>query len=211
MRPAANEDTDQALYDGWRSGDAKAGTRLFERYFNDLYRFFRNKTDDDIEDLVQQTFLSCLSGAPFRGDSRFRSYLLAIARNVLYVHWNNRRYESSRDVGELAVADLAPSPSAILGKRREERLILEALRSIPLDLQTALELYYWEELSGPELAAVLGIPEGTVRSRIRRGQEALDQALTRLTDDAVLLRSTSSDLDAWAKLVRDQVGARENG
>jgi RNA polymerase sigma factor (sigma-70 family) len=206
MQPRTNEEGDQGLYEAWRGGDAKAGSELFERYFDSLFRFFRNKTDEGVDDLVQEAFLSCLSGPAFRGDSSFRTYLFAIARNALYAHWNKRRKsQNESDIGEVSVADLGPSPSSVLAKRREERLILEALRNIPLDLQIALELFYWEDLSGPELATVLGIPEGTVRSRVRRAREALDETLARLTDDKVLLQSTTTDLDAWAKRVREQV------
>lgn len=212
MEPRTIEDSgDGALFEAWRGGDQKAGTQLFERYFDSLFRFFRNKTDEGVDDLVQQTFLSCLSGPAFRGDSSFRTYLFAIARNALYAHWNKRKQSKNEsDIGETSVADLGPSPSSILAKRREERLILEALRNIPLDLQIALELFYWEDLSGPELAHVLGIPEGTVRSRVRRAREALDAALARLTDDAGLLQSTTTDLDAWAKRLRERVQPPES-
>jgi RNA polymerase sigma factor (sigma-70 family) len=205
MRP------DAELFEAWRGGDARAsqgaGTELFERWFDALYRFFRNKVDDGVEDLVQETFLACLRGPPFRGEASFRTYLFTIARHQLYAHWSKRgRARADADIGSLSIADLGPSPGSIVAQRREERLLLEALRAIPLELQMAIELYYWEEMSGPELAEVLGIPEGTVRSRVRRAREALDEALARLTDDRVLLASTTTDLDAWAQRVRDRLG-----
>ncbi|MFO0567323.1 MAG: RNA polymerase sigma factor [Polyangiaceae bacterium] len=197
------ESVDRTLFEAWRAGDTQAGTQLFERHFDALFRFFRHKTDEGAEDLVQQTFLSVLGGPAFRAESSFRSYLFAVARNTLYAHWKRRRKsENETDIAGACVADLDPSPSAVLAKRREERLILEGLRRIPLELQIALELYYFEELSGPELASVLGVPEGTVRSRLRRAREALDRAIAKLTDDRVLLESTTTDLDSWAERVR---------
>ena len=63
--------------------------------------------------------------------------------------------------------------SAEAAQHEEQRLLLEALRRIPLDLQIAIELHYWEGMSGPDLAQVLDIPEGTVRSRLRRAREPL--------------------------------------
>ncbi|MFO0614563.1 MAG: RNA polymerase sigma factor [Polyangiaceae bacterium] len=195
---------DDELFAAWKGGDTKAGTELFERYFDVLFRFFRNKTEDGAEDLVQQTFLSCLSGPPFRGDSSFRTYLFTIARNALYGHWEKRgRAAADADLSEVSVADLGPSPSAIVAKRREERLLLEGLRNIPIDHQIVLELYYWEDLSGPELAMVFGVAEPTIRSRLRLAREALDKALSRLTDDRALLESTMTDLDTWAKRLRE--------
>ena len=56
----------------------------------------------------------------------------------------------------------------------------EALRRIPLELQVALELYYWEGMAGPELAAALDLPEGTVRTRLRRGRQLVREQLTEL-------------------------------
>jgi RNA polymerase sigma-70 factor (ECF subfamily) len=59
-----------------------------------------------------------------------------------------------------------------------------ALQHIPVDQQIALELSYWEELSAPEMARVLGVPENTVYSRIRRAKSHLKEALERLSNDA---------------------------
>ena len=72
-----------------------------------------------------------------------------------------------------SAADLAAGPSTLFGKRREERLLLEALRRIPLDSQVVLELYYWEEMSAAQTAAVLDLPEGTVRGRVKRAKDLL--------------------------------------
>ena len=86
-------------------------------------------------------------------------------------------------------------------------LLARALRSIPLDLQVALELHYWEELSGPELAAVLEIPEGTVRSRLRRGRELLAERLQAFAcDDAALAKSSLDDIDGWASSLKAFMG-----
>ena len=53
-------------------------------------------------------------------------------------------------------------------------------------------------MTGPELAEVLAIPEGTVRSRLRRAQEALETAMTELAEDPETLASTRAGLDKWA-------------
>src|SRR5690606_12989864 len=90
-------------------------------------------------------------------------------------------------------------PPSHLDARHEQRLLLAALRHIPLDLQIALELHYWEGMAGPELAEVLGVPEGTVRSRLRRAKELLTERLGELADSPALLESTLSDLDGWAR------------
>lgn len=198
--------SDAELLEAWRGGDTAAGDALFERHFDTLYRFFRSKLSDGIEDLVHDTFLSCVQGPAFRGESSFRTYLFTVARNALYAQLKKQQRRGAEvDVGEQSVADLGLSPSGILVKHAEEKLLLAALRAIPLDLQIALELFYWEDLTAPEIATVLAIPEGTVRSRLRRAREALDERLAALSHDAALLTSTTTGLETWAKRLREQV------
>jgi RNA polymerase sigma-70 factor (ECF subfamily) len=196
--------SDGELLDAWRGGDAAAGTELFERHFDGLFRFFRNKAEEAVDDLIQATFALIVSSRDaFRGDASFRSYLFQVARHELYAYWRKRaRRGEEVDVGEISVEDLGTSPSGVLARHREQQLLLRALRRIPLDLQIALELHYWEDLSGPELAAALEIPEGTVRSRLRRAREALDAQMTALADDPATLDSSLGDFDRWAASLR---------
>jgi RNA polymerase sigma-70 factor (ECF subfamily) len=66
------------------------------------------------------------------------------------------------------MADLAESPSQWAAQREDEVRLREALRRIPVELQIAIELFYFENMTAAEVATVLEIPEGTVRSRVRR-------------------------------------------
>lgn len=170
------------LLAAWRAGDQAAGSELFEQHFDSLFRFFRNKVDSAAEDLVQQTFLSCLaSSAEFRGEASFRTYLFTIARNKLHDHLRGfARREQPVDFGAVSLADLGTSPSRHLLRNEEEALVQAALARLPLDLQVAIELVYVEGMSAPEVAAVLGVPEGTVRSRIRRALETLREEVAGL-------------------------------
>lgn len=191
----------------WREGDGTAGNELFDRHFAALYRFFRNKVRDESEDLVQQTFLRCVQSRDrFRGDSSFRTYLFAVARHVLCTHLQERRRKDGPvDWEHVSCADLGISPSGLVARRDEQRLLLLALRRLPLYAQIALELYYFEGFRGPRLAEALGVPEGTIRSRLRRGQQALRRELERLAAGRALIESTASDLDDWARDLREQV------
>jgi len=199
--------TDFDLLDAWRAGDRAAGSTLFDRYFDSLFRFFRNKVDDGADDLVQQTFLACVQSRDrFRGDASFRTYLFTAARSKLYDYLDRRRREGAAvDYGVTSCADLGISPSSIVARNEQQRLLLQALRALPIDLQIALELYYFEQIRGPELAQALGVPEGTVRSRLRRGLELLRGRLQALATSPAVAESTLTDLDAWAAAVRDQV------
>ena len=202
------EPSDVELLGAWRAGDDDAGNRLFDRHFQSVFRFFRTKVDGAVDDLVQQTFLACVEGRHrMRGDASFRTYLFAVARNRLYMHYHRSQREPV-DFTETSLYDLSPSPSRVLVDHAEQRLILEALRRLPLDYQIALELYHWEGMTGPELAAALEIPEPTVRSRIRRGTERLRAGIAQLTDTARVLESTLTDLAKWAEGIRAHVDAQ---
>jgi RNA polymerase sigma factor (sigma-70 family) len=191
------------LFDAWTRGDSDAAAELFERHFDAIDRFFRNKVLDSYDDLVQQTFTACLEARDrFRGDSAFRTYLFAIAHNVLRSHFRAHRRANQRfDFTEISACDLAPGPSTMLRERREQQLLLEGLRRIPLDYQVVLELYYWEELTGAAIGEIVGVAENTVRSRLRRGKQLLEQQMQRLASDPAELARTLDDLDCWARSI----------
>lgn len=196
------------LLKAWREGDAAAGNELFERHFGRLYRFFSYKVGDDVEDLIQKTLLACVEARDrFAGDARFSTYLLSIARNKLCDYWRRRTRNDALDFGVSSLADLGPTPTQMVARRREERMLLEALRSLSVDFQVALEMHYWEDMSGPELALVLGIPEGTVRSRLRRAKKALHDRLAELCESPEMLESTLQNLEGWAAALKDAVAA----
>lgn len=196
---------DAELLTAWRSGDQAAGRRLAERYFDPIYRFFRNKAGSDIDDLVQGTFLRCAqSKDAIRNQASFRAYLFRIARNVLADHYGSRRREhASLDTQRLSVTSMGVTPTRMLAQREEQRLLLEALRSIPLDEQVLLELVYWERLTGRELAAVLGVPEGTARTRLRSARQSLEAQLHRLARTPDQLQSTIGNLERWSASIRE--------
>lgn len=200
-------DDDAELLDRWRAGDKSAGAELFDRHYQALLRFFRNKVDDGYDDLVQGTFLACVEGRErFRGDCSFRTYLYAVARNVLHKHYRTLRRRAEPiehvDFEVTAMRDLVPGPSSVVAAKAEQRLLLEALRRIPLDHQVVLELYFWEPLRAREIAHVLDVPVGTVRTRIRRAKQLLAEELERLAESREQLDSTLTRLDDWARSVR---------
>ena len=199
---------DAELLERWRAGDKAAGEQLFERHFDAVARFFRNKVTHGIDDLIQRTFLACVeSRDKFRGDSSFRTYLFGVAHNVLGNHYRSKKRHGDKiDFGVTSVHDLGPSPSVIVAKHREQRMLLEALRRIPLDHQVVLELYYWEKLTAAEVGSVVGVPEGTARTRIRRAKQLLEQEMAKLSESKDQLHTTIANLDDWAASLREQLG-----
>ncbi len=169
---------DRSLLNAYLEGDEGAAAELTQRHFELLYRFFVNKVDDDVEDLVHEALSTLLRRAKnIQGD--VRAYLLGIARNLVRQYYEKRRVEADRiDWGVTSIRDLASSPSRAFARRDEQQRVIEALRALPLDHQILLELAYWEELTGPQLAQVLEVPEGTIRTRLRRAKALLREQLT---------------------------------
>ncbi|PCC74268.1 RNA polymerase, sigma subunit, ECF family [Nannocystis exedens] len=191
--------TDSELFAAWQAGDAEAGDELVGRHFAAVARFFRNKVATGGEDLIQHTFLGCLEArARFRQESSFRTFLFSIARNVLLAHLRTLRRAHDRqvDFGVSSLFDLDPSPSQIVAREQEQQLLLDALRRLPVDLQLALELFYWEGLPLAELAQVLEVPPGTVKSRLFRARQQLKEQLEQLARTPALLRDTLERIDA---------------
>jgi RNA polymerase sigma-70 factor (ECF subfamily) len=195
---------DFELLESWRAEDPRAGTILFGRYFDALFRFFRSKVTEGVDDLVQETFLACVKSRDnFRGHASFRTYVFRVAHSKLYDFLRVKHRANAVDFGVTSVMDLGQSPSQVIARDEEQRLLLDALPRLPLDLQVVLELYYLEKIRGPELAGVLGIPEGTVRSRLRRGREMLRDRVLELAEAPDRVAASFEDLDAWAERVRE--------
>ena len=191
------EATDRELLDRWRAGDMVAAGLLFTRHAVAVGRVFRFKADDALEDLVQETFLRCLDARDKIDNRGLRGYLLGIAYNVLRKHLEQQIGPRGRiDPVSTSLADLQrASPTSVVALSRAHALVLEALRSLPLEFQMVIELFYWEELTAPQISVVLDLPEGTVRSRLRLGRERVRTHLAELEaspaiDVETRLRST---------------------
>jgi RNA polymerase sigma factor (sigma-70 family) len=199
-------DSDLSLLDRWRAGDSVAGNLLFKRHFASLYRFFEYKTEGEVDDLVQETFLECVkAGSAFRRQSTFRTYLLAIARHVLFQHWRTRaRARPTLNFETVSIAALSTSVDSRLARDADRARLLAALRTLPLDQQLLLELYYWEDLDREQLAEVFDVETATIGSRLFRARRALQDGLESPQTPGVPASGTPEALDAWARSLADE-------
>jgi len=188
-------DLDEDLLDAWRSGDKAAGSQLLQRYFESVYRFFRTKLGDDVDDLVQQCFLGCVEGRDRVTAGEFRAYLFGIARNRLI---DRLRLRQPVELDEECIAHCKTSPSQTVAKNQEQQLLMLAMQQIPINAQIVLELTYWEGLSGRELAQVLGVSEHTIRSRLARARDALRGKLAEIAPSAAAAESSWRALETAA-------------
>jgi RNA polymerase sigma-70 factor (ECF subfamily) len=145
-------------------------------------RYVSNATE--IEDVTQEAFIKAYRALPkFRGDSAFYTWLYRIAANAAK---NHLVALSRRPTTDLALDDSESyevpgrlkdneSPDEVIMGQQLEAVISQAIDVLPLELKAALTLREFEGLSYDEIAEVLECPIGTVRSRIFRAREAIDQ------------------------------------
>ncbi|MBL4687442.1 MAG: sigma-70 family RNA polymerase sigma factor [Nannocystaceae bacterium] len=196
--------SDAELFDRWADGDRAAGNQLIRRHFDAVYKFFRNKVSSEAEDLIQRTFLACTEArARYRRESPFRAFLLGLARIELLNHYRRQgRPGAQIDASVTAVHDLRTSPTGLLVQFEEQRILLDALRRIPIDSQIVLELSYWEGMNSTALGEVLQIPAPTVRSRLRRAKALLREQVLAIAPQEAVGDSVLTNLDAWASSLR---------
>ena len=119
-----------------------------------------------------------------------------------------RRYErkgSKLAFGLTSIVDFGVSPSGVASRNERAHQLLAALRRIPADLQVALELHYWEEASAAEIGKIVGVPEGTARSRLRRGRDALARELRRGAQSTPPVVVTEDNLQRWVATLRGEL------
>ena len=189
---------DQRLISGLQAGDEQAYEQLIERFQLPVYNLaFRLLNDpSDASDVVQEVFLKVFRNVgQFRGDSTLRTWIYRIAVNEAHNHhrWLTRHCgrevaierASERPFCLESAPDPGRSPFDCTLDRENRTLIEEALGRINPDFRTAVVLRDIENLSYEEIAEILQLSMGTVKSRILRGREALRRELTQRLDSRV--------------------------
>ncbi len=169
-----------------RLGDAQAFTALVEQHAERLHAFIHRLCGDSelAVDLTQETFLRAWRGIRgFDGQSAFYTWLYRIGRNTVI---SAARARAARPVvsasigteaGEVAEPAVASDPSQALEQAERVALVLAALQQLPFEFREIIVLRDVEDRSYEEIAAVLEIPAGTVRSRLFRARERLRETL----------------------------------
>ncbi len=191
--------TDKSLIDAHLGGDTTAFGEIVHRYGDSLLGYLIRMTGsiEQAEDLFQETFKRVHEKADtFRG-SRIKSWLFAIATNVaidgfrrskrLQVTSLNQKLDCDDDEGQelgaVAIADnsYGPSQKAIMTERKEQ--VRQALELLPAKQRATLVLAYFQQLSYPEVAQVLGCSVGTVKTQMYRALKTLAQRLPDISED----------------------------
>jgi RNA polymerase sigma-70 factor (ECF subfamily) len=181
----------ETLIHGCLQGDQQAWSEIVRRYrrkvFNVAYKFVGRH--EEAEDLTQDIFLKIYrSLGTFDRRANFQTWLISVSRNLCIDHYRSVRKERqtiSRDAdpGSLNPVSNDPGPIAALEQRDRVALLREGLAKLPPALRTAVLMRDIQEMSYQAIADALGLPEGTVKSRINRGRTELARQLARMRED----------------------------
>ena len=177
--------TDQVLVERIQKGDKNAFNVLVVRYQNKVAGLVsRYVPQADVPDVVQESFIKAYRAlASFRGDSAFYTWLYRIAVNTAknYLVAQGRRPPSSDvDAGDAENFESAgalkeiSNPENLMLSDELKRIVFGTIESLPDDLKMAITLREIDGLSYEEIAVIMDCPVGTVRSRIFRAREAID-------------------------------------
>ena len=168
-----------------QQGDVAAFSELVARYQDRIYRFLvrLTRSPDDALELTQETFLSAYQAlARWRPDARFTTWLFRIARNQAF-DWLRRRkrveFVALEDEQDFGFADPAPPPDAALETVQRLRGLERALGRLSTEHREILLLREIEGMSYEDIADVLDISLGTVKSRIARARAGLLEKMPR--------------------------------
>ncbi len=176
--------TDEELFAAYVAGDRAAFRQLFDRYAGPLTRLMRQqvRNPQDAGELVQQTFLQLhRARRDFRAGARLKPWLYTIALNLRrqYFRTKGRRPETALDPERHPLPTVEPVDLTRAERARQVRMAVDALSPKQREV---IELHWFEELSFPEVARVLGANLNTVKVRAHRGYKAL-RAVLEAADD----------------------------
>jgi len=179
-------DTDQQLVQRAQRGDLRAFDLLVLKYQGRIGALVSRYIADagEVEDVTQEAFIKAYRAlSKFRGDSAFYTWLYRIAANAAKNHLvaKGRRpgadatIEDAEAFDDGGLVSEMSSPEAMAMGDELAAVVEQSLQALPEELRAALTLRELEGLSYDDIAEVLGCPVGTVRSRIFRAREAIDE------------------------------------
>lgn len=181
---------DAALVQRVRSGDRTAMDEIVQRHyrnvFNLAYRLSGNY--DDAQDIVSEAFIRVHNALPsFRGDAHFTTWLYRIVKNVFLDERKKQRVRAHSSLEEMVdlddsavsrqVEDPAPGPEWLVERGERSETVHQAVQQLPEAQRLMIALYHFQHRSYEEIAEVMGLPIGTVKSRLNRARQALSGKL----------------------------------
>ncbi|BDI29989.1 RNA polymerase sigma factor [Capsulimonas corticalis] len=186
---------EKAIIERCKQGDLAAFNELVKRYEKPVYNFAYRLTGsyDDANDVAQDAFVRVFNAiGSFRGDASFTTWLFRITTNVFLDERKKAKahpqtsLDEQMELGESAVArqieDPGPSPEDLTEEAERGKILQDAVSSLPEYQRTMVVLYHSQQKSYEEIAEIMDLPIGTVKSRLNRARLALKEKLTPLRE-----------------------------
>jgi RNA polymerase sigma-70 factor, ECF subfamily len=179
-RPPISKTPDEVLIESVADGDKHALEQLFTRHSARLYRFVLRMTGNAplSEDIVSEVFLEVWRRpARFQARSQVSTWLFAIARNKALQALRSRRQNPLDDDGAADLVDSADDPEAALHEKSRSIVLRRCLLLLSPIQREIVDLVYYHEKSVAEVAQIVGIPTGTVKTRMFRARSRIAELL----------------------------------
>ena len=166
---AGEPSSDEMLVARIAGGDRLAMQTLFARYRTPVYRWLLRLVGNETvaEDLLSDVFLDVWRQAGrFQARSAVSTWLLAIARFKALSARRSRKDAELDETIEATVADSTDNPEVVLQKKSRDQFVRTALTTLSLEHREIIDLVYYHDKSVDECAQILGVPSGTVKTRM---------------------------------------------
>lgn len=182
-----SKETDQQLVERAQKGDTRAFDLLVKKYQHKILGLIGRYINDhaEVQDVAQEAFIKAYRAlGKFRAESAFYTWMYRIAINTAKNHLVSRGRRppgSDLDINDAEIVDMSgrladiETPEAAIARDQLEAAVFEAIENLPDDLRTAITLRELDGMSYEDIAQIMQCPVGTVRSRIFRAREAVDQ------------------------------------
>ncbi len=147
---------------------------LYEKYFDRVWRYVYYKTEsrEDTEDLCQEIFFKVWKGLDkFEGRSSYYTWIFKISMNTVISFYRKKRFK------KFISLDVLDEKHYSYERDEKKEKVLSKIRLLPEDLRNIVELYYISNFKIGEIAEMMNIPEGTVKSKLKRARELLMELL----------------------------------
>ena len=186
---------EKALIERCKRGDLAAFNDLVRKYEKQVYNFAYRLTGnyDDANDVAQDAFLRVFNAiGSFRGDASFSTWLFRITTNVFLDERKRAKahpqasLDEYLELGESSVArqivDPSPTPEVVLEESERAQILSKAISDLPEYQRAMVTLYHSQQKSYEEIAEIMDLPIGTVKSRLNRARLALKEKLSGLRE-----------------------------
>jgi RNA polymerase sigma factor (sigma-70 family) len=174
-------ETEQHLLNEIRQGNKGAFLTLVDRWIPQAYRtalaILRSKqlAEEAVQNSLIELYSTIINGKEIRHVQGWFSRL--IANRSLDIARKERSYKYSLDIDELEIQDLSASPLESVLKKEQSKRLIESVMALELQHRIVVVLYYFQELKIEEIATVLSMKEGTVKSRLYHARLKLSQMI----------------------------------